>query len=109
MVAQAEENIRISGGWSLGFEPLESRLLLSIVPGDFNFDGKLTNSDLPAMLLALQNLNGFKANHGLSDGDLLALGDINKDSALTVGGLACLGQPTHGTCGCASNRQVGGL
>ena len=67
-----------------GLESLESRLLLSIVPGYFNFDGKLTNADLPAMLLALQNPDSFRASHGLSTDNLLAIGDINKDGALTA-------------------------
>ena len=90
-----------------GLESLESRLLLSIVPGDFNFDGKLTNSDLPAMLLALQNPDSFKASHGLSTDNLLAIGDINKDGALTAADTRSFGQPAHRPCGCASDRPAG--
>lgn len=45
--------------------------------GDFNRDGQLTLADLPAMLAALTDLDHYKSQHGFTDADLIALGDIN--------------------------------
>jgi hypothetical protein len=47
--------------------------------GDFNLDGTVTNADIQPMLDAITNLASYKSAHGLSDADLLALGDINGD------------------------------
>ncbi len=55
----------------------------TIVMGDFNFDDRRTQADLPAMLNALTDLNKFKADHSLSTSDLLAIGDLNGDHAVT--------------------------
>ena len=54
------------------------------VPGDFNFDGKVTNADIQPMLDALANVNGYKSTHLLVDADLLALGDFNHDASFTT-------------------------
>ena len=55
----------------------------ALVPGDFDRDGSLSAKDLPAMLLALADINGYKNQYGLSDGALLLLGDFNDDHRLT--------------------------
>jgi hypothetical protein len=51
--------------------------------GDWNHDGQRTIDDIPAMLTALTDLNGYKVNRGLSDSDVLAIGDINNDGFIT--------------------------
>ena len=57
--------------------------LLSIptVAGDFDRDAQLTSSDISSMMQALSDLNGFKSAHGMSDADLLAIGDLNHDGS----------------------------
>ncbi len=50
--------------------------------GDFNFDGKITNADIQAMLDALIDLNSFQSSHGLSAADLLTVADINGDGVV---------------------------
>jgi hypothetical protein len=50
--------------------------------GDFNLDGTVTNADIQPMLDAMTNLASYKSAHGLSDTDLLALGDINGDNVV---------------------------
>jgi hypothetical protein len=58
------------------------------VKGDFNLDGKLTNADFQAMLLALQSQNrivdgalvdGWQAAHNMSNEEFMAICDINGD------------------------------
>jgi hypothetical protein len=53
--------------------------------GDFNRDGKVTNSDLQAMLNALQNLNAYKQTYFLSDADLRAIGDFVGSDGVNTG------------------------
>ncbi len=55
----------------------------NFVPGDFNRDGHADASDIAAMLNALTDLNTFKARNGLSDADLLSIGDIDGSGAVT--------------------------
>ena len=55
----------------------------AIVPGDFTRDGLITVADLPAMLTALTDLNTYRANNSLTAADLLTLGDLNGDQAVT--------------------------
>ena len=49
------------------------------IRGDFNFDGVVTNTDLQAMLSAMQSPSTFKSAYGLSDSDYLTLGNYNGD------------------------------
>ena len=53
------------------------------IPGDFNFDGKLDAADVTAMMQALANMKTFEADHGLTDDQLLALGDIDDSGSFT--------------------------
>ena len=55
----------------------------SLAPGDFNRDGHVDASDIPAMLIALAVLNKFQTVNGLSAAELLAIGDIDGDGKLT--------------------------
>jgi hypothetical protein len=54
-----------------------------LLSGDFNFDNQVTTADIPAMLSALVDLNKFKTTFGLSNDDLLKIGDINQSGAVT--------------------------
>jgi hypothetical protein len=67
----------------------------SPIKGDFNFDGKVTNADLQAMLNALKNPTSFETSNGLiytsgpnigqpDPADLLTLGDINNDGVFNA-------------------------
>ena len=60
------------------------------VAGDFNFDGKLTNADLQAMLAALKSSAAFESTHNLADADWLALADFNHDNAANLADIAPL-------------------
>jgi hypothetical protein len=55
------------------------------VKGDFNLDGKLTNADFQAMLLALKNLNTYQSSHGMSNMEFNAICDINGDGYVNAG------------------------
>jgi T5SS/PEP-CTERM-associated repeat protein len=45
--------------------------------GDFNRDGQVTAADIPAMLVALADLNAYKTAHSLTDAQLAAIGDFD--------------------------------
>jgi hypothetical protein len=67
-----------------GFTTVQLNYIVStLVPGDFNLDGAVTSADIKAMLVALTNLNKFKTDNGLSDADLLAIGDLNGAAGVT--------------------------
>ena len=68
-----------------------------LLRGDFNLDGRVTNTDIQAMLDALTNLNAYKTAHGLSDTDLLTIGDINRDGAVTTADVSALLKLLTGT------------
>ncbi len=53
------------------------------VLGDFDRDGQLTATDIPAMLSALTDLNAYAAAKSLSATDLAALGDFSGDGSVT--------------------------
>ena len=53
------------------------------LPGDFDRDGKVTATDLQAMLSALTDLKAYETAQGLSDATLVLLGDLNGDHAVT--------------------------
>lgn len=58
-------------------------VLVSVVRGDFSHDGHVTAADIPTMLTALADLNAYKSTSGISDSDMLSLGDLNSDGTLT--------------------------
>ena len=73
------------------FELLERRQLLTAGPlGDLNRDGMVTGADVPAMLAALADLDGYQAANQLSIDDLLSIADINGDGAVNNSDLAAL-------------------
>jgi hypothetical protein len=51
--------------------------------GDWDFSDAVTNTDIQAMLDALVNLEGYKAEHSLTDEELQQIGDLNGDDAVT--------------------------
>ena len=51
--------------------------------GDWDLDGQRTEADIPAMLSALTDLPHYKSQHGLSDAQLLAIGDTNHDNVVS--------------------------
>ena len=51
--------------------------------GDFDLDGQVNAFDIPAMLAALTDLDGFKTASSLSDADLLMIGDVNGDGIVS--------------------------
>jgi hypothetical protein len=53
------------------------------VLGDWNLDGSLNISDLSGMLKALTDLDAFKAANGVSDDDLLLIGDTDHSNSIT--------------------------
>jgi hypothetical protein len=53
------------------------------VRGDWNLNQTLDSSDLGAMFSAFTDLNAFKATNHLTNDDLLAIGDLNNDGAVT--------------------------
>ena len=55
----------------------------SLVPGDWNQDGKFDENDLPAMLAAMANLAAYQASTGLTDAQLLTVGDANGDGQVS--------------------------
>ena len=55
----------------------------SIVPGDFNHDGKVTSANAQAMLSALADLKTYQAANQLTNDELLALADLNGDGHTT--------------------------
>jgi hypothetical protein len=76
-------------GGSLGAGQESLRLTLTDVPdlgiilGDWDFSGEVQNLDIQAMLDALVDLDGYKAEHGLDDEELKQVGDLNMDDAVT--------------------------
>ncbi len=74
----------LSTGLAWNATKLYTAGLLSVVdvnhvPGDFDRDHTVTAADINSMLTALTDLNSYKTARGLSDADLLAIGDLNGD------------------------------
>jgi hypothetical protein len=61
-----------------------------IVVGDFNRDGHVSATDIPAMMSALADLNAYKSINGLSDADLTTIADTNLDGQITNADLQAL-------------------
>ena len=51
--------------------------------GDFNRDGQVTSSDIPAMLLALTDLNAYASTNALTPTQLAAIGDFDTSGSIT--------------------------
>jgi endonuclease/exonuclease/phosphatase family metal-dependent hydrolase len=54
----------------------------ALLRGDFNLDGDLNGNDVATLLKALTDLETYKITKGLSNADVLAIGDINRDGAV---------------------------
>jgi len=65
---------------------------ISPVPGDFNFDGRVTSADVPAMAAALANPSNFESTHGLNDSYLNFIGDLNGDGKVDIADYNLLSQ-----------------
>ena len=62
----------------------------SFIPGDFNRDGKVDGGDFASMMFALADLNNYKTANGLTDANLLTLGDINGSGSVNNADLEAL-------------------
>ena len=51
--------------------------------GDFNRDGHVTVADIPAMQAALADLNAYKSINGLSDANLISIGDVDGSGSVS--------------------------
>ena len=83
-------NIPTYASRSTGFRLASASYVNPKILGDFNLDGKLSASDVPAMLAALSDVNHFKLQNGLSDADFLAISDLNHDFKATNADLQSL-------------------
>jgi hypothetical protein len=54
----------------------------NLLHGDFNLDGKITNTDIQAMLNAVANPTAFKQTNFLTDAEYIALGDFNNSNVV---------------------------
>jgi len=68
-----------SGAWSALVESPFTQTSVGAVRGDFNRDGSRNATDLVPMMQALADVNTFQTTNGLSNSNLLAIGDINGD------------------------------
>jgi len=60
------------------------------IAGDLSLDGKLTSADIAAMMGALTDMKKFGVDHGLTDAQLAALGDIEQSGTFTNADLQLL-------------------
>jgi hypothetical protein len=60
------------------------------VKGDYNLDGKLTNADMQAMLIALKGQNAYQSSHGMSNMEFNAICDINGDGLLNAADISMM-------------------
>jgi fibronectin-binding autotransporter adhesin len=56
---------------------------LSVLQGDFDQDGAITAADLPAMLKALTDVQGFKSAYAMSDSDFDTITNLDASPGLT--------------------------
>jgi len=59
-------------------------------PGDFNRDGHVNAADVKSMLTALADLPSYEIAKGLTDPQLLMIGDLNSDNKVTNADLQML-------------------
>src|SRR5262249_40320216 len=57
--------------------------VIPAVAGDFNLDGHLTADDVPAMIVALTDLNAYQASRNLTAAELTMVGDLDGDGVVT--------------------------
>ena len=62
----------------------------ALLRGDFSVNGVVDTADIPPMLTALTDLNGYQLAHGLSATDLLTIGDVDHDGKVTNGDVQAL-------------------
>src|SRR5215475_1151001 len=55
----------------------------ALVRGDFNFDGHVDGADILPALRALVNVSGFQQANNLTNAQLLAVADVNKDGVFS--------------------------
>ena len=70
-----------------GFEVDNIRLVL---PGDFNQDGHVDASDIPAAEAALTNLSAYEATYKMNAEDMNLIGDVNGDNTVNNADLQAL-------------------
>jgi Dockerin type I domain len=63
---------------------------LSVLEGDFNFDGQVTAADISQLMSALADPDHFKTIYSLTDANWLALADINGDGQVNNADLQAL-------------------
>jgi rhamnogalacturonan endolyase len=56
---------------------------VTYLKGDFNLDGVLNAADITAMFQAFADLSAYQVSRNLSANDLLTIGDLNGDGAIT--------------------------
>ena len=78
---------------------------VTLTAGDFDRDGILGVADIGAMLTALSDLNSYKERRALSDAELLALGDVNGDHAITNSDIQALLTKLQGGGGAGTRAQ----
>jgi hypothetical protein len=70
-------------GWIARFSPVP-------VPGDFNRDGVVDSADIVAMVGALVDLPGYMSTFDVSATDLMTIGNLDGDNAITNADLQAL-------------------
>jgi PEP-CTERM motif len=65
-------------------------VVIELLPGDFNLDGHVNAADIPAMLAAVADVNNYKAMNGLSNSNVLTIGDVDHSGAVTNGDVQAL-------------------
>ncbi len=71
-------------GWDTSQLYIDGKLIVTpFVPGDFNRDGQVTSADVPAMLLALTDLNAYTSTNSLNPTQLAAIGDFDGSGTVT--------------------------
>ena len=66
--------------WNVGQLYADGTLLVvdsNRLPGDFDRNTEVTAADIPAMFSALTNLPSYELQYGVSDSDLLVIGDFD--------------------------------
>ena len=73
-----------------GTHGIELWKFVPLILGDFNRDGQRNSADIGAMLSALSDLPDYQAQQELADSDLLTIGDLDDDGAVTNADLQAL-------------------
>jgi Dockerin type I domain len=62
---------------------LDNVVVSALIPGDFNRDGHVNSTDIPAMVAALTDLNAYKSTTSLTSAQLQSVGDIDLSGTVT--------------------------